>query len=265
MPRPTKKAKGKGPRPLSPNRGLPPDGSTATALAEPLLRPDRHTDPVSPEAPIIESPPESQGAEAQGAPGRDKTDRGEKTNGDKDRIAASLNIAKLQGMSMTELNQMARDLGVENFGTMRKHEVIFHILQKNAERSGVLFSEGVLEVLPEGFGFLRSQSFNYLPCPEDIYVSPSQIRRFDLQTGNLIAGQIRPPKDKERFFALLKVEAVDTEEPDKAKDKTHFDNLTPLFPNKRYILETAADELSTRVLDLVCPIGKGTRGLIVAP
>ncbi|MBC8097558.1 MAG: Rho termination factor N-terminal domain-containing protein, partial [Akkermansiaceae bacterium] len=121
----------------------------------------------------------------------------------KDHIAASLNIAKLQAMSMTDLNNMARELSVENFGTMRKHEVIFQILQKNAERAGVLFSEGVLEVLPEGFGFLRSQSFNYLPCPEDIYVSPSQIRRFDLQTGNLIAGQIRPPKDKERFFALL--------------------------------------------------------------
>ena len=183
----------------------------------------------------------------------------------RDRIATSLNIAKLQAMNMTELNKMAKDYGVENFGTMRKHEVIYHILSKNAERAGVLFSEGVIEVLPEGFGFLRSQSFNYLPCPEDIYVSPSQIRRFDLQTGNLITGQIRPPKEKEKFFALLKVEAVDGEEPDKAKDKTHFENLTPLFPNKRFILETAADELSTRVLDLVCPIGKGTRGLIVAP
>ena len=177
----------------------------------------------------------------------------------------TVNIAELQAMAMPELNHKARDMGIENFGTMRKHEVIFHILQKNAERAGVLFSEGVLEILPEGFGFLRSRSFNYLPCPEDIYVSPSQIRRFDLQTGNLIAGQIRPPKDKERFFALLKVEAVDTEEPDKAKDKTHFDNLTPLFPTRRYLLETAPDELSTRVLDLVCPIGKGTRGLIVAP
>jgi transcription termination factor Rho len=183
----------------------------------------------------------------------------------RDRIATSLNIAKLQGMNMTELNKMAKDYGVENFGTMRKHEVIYHILSKNAERAGVLFSEGVIEVLPEGFGFLRSQSFNYLPCPEDIYVSPSQIRRFDLQTGNLITGQIRPPKEKEKFFALLKVEAVDGEDPEKAKNKTHFDNLTPLFPNKRFILETAADELSTRVLDLVCPIGKGTRGLIVAP
>jgi transcription termination factor Rho len=183
----------------------------------------------------------------------------------KDVIASSLNIAKLQAMSMAELNQMAKDMGIENFGTMRKHEVIFHILQKNAERSGVMFSEGVLEILPEGFGFLRSKSFNYLPCPEDIYVSPSQIRRFNLQTGNLIAGQIRPPKEKEKFFALLKVEGVDGEDPDKAKDKTHFDNLTPLFPNRRFLLETAADELSTRVLDLVCPIGKGTRGLIVAP
>ena len=198
-------------------------------------------------------------------PSEDDTRFSERRGYQRDRIATSLNIAKLQGMSMTELNAMAKEYSVENFGTMRKHEVIFHILEKNAQRAGVLFSEGVIEVLPEGFGFLRSQSFNYLPCPEDIYVSPSQIRRFDLQTGNLIAGQIRPPKEKEKFFALLKVEAVDGEDPEKAKDKTHFDNLTPLFPNKRFILETAADELSTRVLDLVCPIGKGTRGLIVAP
>ncbi|MEY4387077.1 MAG: Transcription termination factor Rho, partial [Verrucomicrobiota bacterium] len=185
--------------------------------------------------------------------------------GRRDKIAESLNIAELQGMDMMKLNAMAKSLGVENYGTMRKHEVIYHVLQKNAERAGVLFTEGVLEVLPEGFGFLRSKAFNYLPCPEDVYVSPSQIRRFDLQTGNLIAGQIRPPKEKERFFALLKVEAVDGEDPEKAKNKTHFDNLTPLFPNKRFLLETTADELNTRVLDLVCPIGKGTRGLIVAP
>ncbi len=177
----------------------------------------------------------------------------------------TINISQLQALSMADLTQMAKEMGIENFGTMKKHEVIFQILQKNAERNGILFSEGVLEILPEGFGFLRSQAFNYLPCPEDIYVSPSQIRRFDLQTGDLVAGQIRPPKDKERFFALLKVEAVAKEDPDKAKDKTHFDNLTPLFPNKRFILETDPDELSTRVLDLVCPIGKGTRGLIVAP
>ena len=183
----------------------------------------------------------------------------------KDSFSQTVHISKLQALSMMELNAMAKEKDIENFGTMRKHELIFHILQKNAVASGVLFSEGVLEVLPEGFGFLRSQSFNYLPCPEDIYVSPSQIRRFDLQTGNTITGQIRPPKEKEKFFALLKVEAVDGGDPDKAKDKTHFDNLTPLFPNKRFLLETDSTELSTRVLDLVCPLGKGTRGLIVAP
>ncbi len=176
-----------------------------------------------------------------------------------------LEIAKLQMMSIGELNTMAKEMGIENFGTMRKQEVIFSILKKNAERNGVLYAEGVLEILPEGFGFLRSQAFNYLPCPEDVYVSPSQIRRFDLQTGDVITGQIRPPKDKEKFFALLKVEAVGHEEPDKAKEKTHFDNLTPLFPDRRFILESDASELSTRVLDLVCPIGRGTRGLIVAP
>ncbi len=174
-------------------------------------------------------------------------------------------ISTLQALSIADLNKMAKDMGVENYGTLRKQEVIFAILKKNAEGAGGLFAEGVLEVLSEGFGFLRSQAFNYLPCPEDVYVSPSQIRRFDLQTGDLVAGQIRPPKEKEKFFALLKVESVNHMEPDKAKEKTHFDNLTPLFPNKRFILETDATELSTRVLDLVCPIGKGTRGVIVAP
>ena len=252
MPRAPRKPRAKGPRPAEETNGpMTDNGATATAVAEPPR------EELTASVPPVESSEPAERVPTRPGPDKDKTD--------KDHIAASLNIAKLQAMSMTDLNQMARELGVENFGTMRKHEVIFHILQKNAERAGVLFSEGVLEVLPEGFGFLRSQSFNYLPCPEDIYVSPSQIRRFDLQTGNVIAGQIRPPKEKERFFALLKVEAVDQEDPDKAKDKTHFDNLTPLFPNKRFILETASDELSTRVLDLVCPIGKGTRGLIVAP
>jgi len=234
---------------------------------EPPVKPAEPEIPVSDDGASAEPPPISK-LRPPSTPVEPTEERGfeeRRTGYQRDKIAASLNIAKLQAMNMTDLNNMARDYGVENFGTMRKHEVIFHILEKNAQREGVLFSEGVLEILPEGFGFLRSQSFNYLPCPEDIYVSPSQIRRFDLQTGNLIAGQIRPPKEKEKFFALLKVEAVDGEEPDKAKEKTHFDNLTPLFPNRRFLLETAADELNTRVLDLVCPIGKGTRGLIVAP
>ncbi len=176
-----------------------------------------------------------------------------------------MEIRDLQDMSIIQLNEMAKEMGVDNFGTMRKHEVIFHILQKNAVRGGTLFAEGVLEILPEGFGFVRSQCFSYLPCPEDVYVSPSQIRRFDLQTGDSIYGQIRPPKENERFFALIKVETVGGESPEKAKEKTHFDNLTPLFPDERFFLETDTDELSTRVLDIVCPIGKGTRGIIVAP
>ena len=273
----TKKAKVKSPKPKP---------AAEESVAEDLsLRP-----PVEPEAPAVEAvepapmvsspaprpvaPPVDDDAELQpptgpieaSVPPQPPAAPGQQFRRfERDKIANSLNIAKLQAMQMGDLNKMAKEYGVENFGTMRKHEVIFHILQKNAERAGVLFSEGVLEVLPDGYGFLRSQSFNYLSCPEDIYVSPSQIRRFDLQTGNLIAGQIRPPKEKEKFFALLKVEAVDGEEPDKAKDKTHFENLTPLFPNKRFILETAKEELSTRVLDLVCPIGKGSRGLIVAP
>jgi transcription termination factor Rho len=223
--------------------------------------------------PVIPAPDRSQGRRdnrdergGRNDNGRDNGSRGSSQRPERPNTPPrTINISQLQALSMADLTQMAKDMGIENFGTMKKHEVIFQILQKNAERNGILFSEGVLEILPEGFGFLRSQAFNYLPCPEDIYVSPSQIRRFDLQTGDLVAGQIRPPKDKERFFALLKVEAVAKEDPDKAKDKTHFDNLTPLFPNKRFILETDPDELSTRVLDLVCPIGKGTRGLIVAP
>src|SRR3954449_12285661 len=256
----TKKSKKAAKDELPPENGMPESGAVSAAVAEAPADAPSAAEPTAPSA-------ETQAAAAAGnnGPQGEKNEAEKKGTEPKEAAANAINIAKLQAMSMADLNQMAKEMGIENFGTMRKHEVIFQILQKNAERAGVLFSEGVLEILPEGFGFLRSQSFNYLPCPEDIYVSPSQIRRFDLQTGNLIAGQIRPPQDKERFFALLKVEAVDTEEPDKAKDKTHFDNLTPLFPNKRYILETASDELSTRVLDLVCPIGNGTRGLIVAP
>jgi transcription termination factor Rho len=177
----------------------------------------------------------------------------------------TLNLADLQAMSMPVLQKMARDGGVETVAVLKKYEIIFEILKKNAERSGQMFGEGVLEILPDGFGFLRSPAYNYLPCPEDIYVSPSQIRRFELQTGDLVAGQVRPPKDKERFFALLKVEAVNRENPDKAKDKIMFDNLTPAFPASRFILETGTDEINSRVMDLFTPIGKGQRGLIVAP
>ena len=149
----------------------------------------------------------------------------------------SVNMSQLQALEMPELNKMAKKLEIPNYGSLQKNELIFQILQRNAEKTGVLYTEGVLEILPEGFGFLRSESFNYLPCPEDVYVSPSQIRRFDLQTGDIISGEIRRPKDRERFFALVKVASVGHEEPEAAKDKIHFDNLTPLFPEERFLLE----------------------------
>ena len=179
--------------------------------------------------------------------------------------ARAINLHELQIMTIADLAKVAIEFGVFNYGTLKRQEILFQIVQRNLRAGGTVYTRGVLEVCPEGFGFLRSPAFNYLPCPEDIYVSPSQIRRFDLQTGDDVEGQIRPPKEKEKFYALLKVDRVAGLDPDLAKEKTHFENLTPLFPNRRFILETTADELSTRVVDLVCPIGKGTRGLIVAP
>jgi len=175
---------------------------------------------------------------------------------------ATVHLPALQLLTVEELQKNARELGIEVASTLKKHEVIFEILKKNADAN--IVGEGVLEILPDGFGFLRSPAYNYLPCPEDIYVSPSQIRRFELQTGDVVSGQVRPPKDKERFFALLKVETVNNDNPEKSKDKVVFDNLTPFFPTSRYILETKPEEINTRVMDLFCPIGKGQRGLIVA-
>jgi len=174
----------------------------------------------------------------------------------------TVRLADLQVLEIEALQDKARVLGVEPVATLKRHEIIFELLKRKA--GAMILGEGVLEILPDGFGFLRSQVYNYLPCPEDIYVSPSQIRRFELQTGDVVAGQVRPPKDKERFFALLKVESVNQLDPDKAKDKVMFDNLTPMFPTGRFVLETKAEEINTRVMDLFCPIGKGQRGLIVA-
>jgi transcription termination factor Rho len=161
--------------------------------------------------------------------------------------------------------QVAQDLGVVGATGLRKQELIFQILKAQTEQSGFIFSEGVLEVLQDGFGFLRAPDYNYLAGPDDIYVSPSQIRKFDLQTGDTISGQIRPPKEGERYFALIKVEAVNFETPEFARNKVFFENLTPLYPQARFSLETTKDNLSARVLDLMTPIGKGQRGLIVAP
>jgi transcription termination factor Rho len=176
-----------------------------------------------------------------------------------------LDIAKLKEMNITTLVQVAKELSVVGASTMRKQELIFKILQAQTEKSGLIFSEGVLECLPDGFGFLRAPDYNYLPGPDDIYVSPSQIRKFDLRTGDTISGQIRPPKEGERYFALIKVEAINFEPPDESRNKIFFDNLTPLYPLERIRLETVKDNISARVLDLLTPIGKGQRGLIVAP
>ncbi len=177
---------------------------------------------------------------------------------------AGMNLSELKEKSIPELNAIARDLGIQGISGLRKQELIFKILQAQAERDGLIYAEGVLEVLPDGFGFLRAPDYNYLPGPDDIYVSPSQIRRFDLRTGDTVSGQVRPPKDSERYFALLKVEAINYEPPEAAREKILFDNLTPLYPMERIRLEHDPEELSTRVMDLMTPIGKGQRGLIVA-
>jgi transcription termination factor Rho len=176
----------------------------------------------------------------------------------------TLDLVELKDMSIQNLNQIAKDLNVTGIAGLRKQELIFKILQTQAEKSGLIFSEGVLECLPDGFGFLRAPEYNYLPGPDDVYVSPSQIRRFDLRTGDTISGQIRPPKEGERYFALIKVDAINFEPPEEARNKIFFDNLTPLYPDERLKLETTRDSYSGRVMDLLTPIGKGQRGLIVA-
>ncbi len=176
-----------------------------------------------------------------------------------------MNLKELKEKKIQELTGIAKDLGVEGAGGMRKQDLIFSILNAAAEKNGAIFGEGVLEILPDGFGFLRAPDANYLPGPDDIYVSPSQIRRFNLKTGDTVSGQIRPPKEGERYFALLKVAEVNFENPSVARDKTLFDNLTPLYPEERLVLETSPDNLSGRVVDLVTPVGKGQRALIVAP
>jgi len=181
--------------------------------------------------------------------------------------ADKLNLASLKDMSISELTHIAKEMGIEGATGLRKQELIFKVLAAQTEKSGLIFSEGVLETLPDGFGFLRAPEYNYLPGPDDIYVSPSQIRKFDLRTGDTVSGQIRPPKEGERYFALIKVEAINFEDPGQAREKVFFDNLTPLYPDEQLRMEIThdADKIAARVIDLVTPIGKGQRGLIVAP
>jgi transcription termination factor Rho len=176
-----------------------------------------------------------------------------------------MNIVELKMMKISELTEMAKEFHIDGASGMRKQDLIFSLLQAHSERNGLIYGEGVLEILPDGFGFLRAPDANYLPGPDDIYISPSQIRRFNLRTGDTIAGQIRPPKDSERYFALLKVEKVNHEDPEIAREKILFDNLTPLYPDEKIDLETSPDNYSARIMDLMTPLGKGQRGLIVAP
>jgi transcription termination factor Rho len=225
--------------PASAPAGAPP--AEAAATPPPTEEKSAETQPVQ------QQPPLEPGAEAR-----------RRRNGN------SLDLVELKDMSIQKLNQIAKDLGVPGAAGMRKQELIFKILQMQAEKAGLIFSEGVLECLPDGFGFLRAPEYNYLPGPDDVYVSPSQIRRFDLRTGDTISGQIRPPKEGERYFALIKVDAINFEPPEESRNKIFFDNLTPLYPNGRLRMETTKDNYSGRVIDLISPIGKGQRGLIVA-
>ncbi len=231
----------KRPHPARTATSAPADAAADTATTTPA---DQQPKPAS-------APPAAPPAQAGTAPSQEQRRPG-------------LNITDLKDMSIQKLTQIAKDLSVSGATGMRKQELIFQILKAQTEQSGFIFSEGVLEVLPDGFGFLRAPDYNYLPGPDDIYVSPSQIRKFDLQTGDTVSGQIRPPKEGERYFALIKVEAVNFEAPGLSREKLFFENLTPLYPQERIVLETP-DSLSARVMDLWTPIGKGQRGLIVAP
>jgi transcription termination factor Rho len=176
-----------------------------------------------------------------------------------------LHITDLQKMTVEKLHELAKKEGLTEYTGLKKQDLIFKILKERIRQNGLMYGEGVLELLPDGFGFLRSPDYNYLPCPDDIYVSPSQIRRFGLRNGNVVAGQIRPPKESEKYFALLRVEAINFEDPEALTEKVVFEDLTPLHPNKRFFLETTSEEINMRIVDLVTPVGRGQRGLIVAP
>ncbi len=176
-----------------------------------------------------------------------------------------MDISELKSKKIVELNDIAKELNIVGYSDLRKQELIFKILEAQTAKDGLTFSKGVLEVLPDGYGFLRSADYNYLPSPDDIYVSPSQIKKFSLRTGDFVSGQVRPPKEGERFFALLRVEAVNNLPPDNIRNRTLFDNLTPVYPTKKILLESAPGEYSMRIMDMLAPIGKGQRGLIVSP
>ncbi len=215
----------------------------------------------NPQAAVIE-PEKAAETEAE----KNKRAEEESTHAKYERIKkGNLYLTDLQKLTVTELHELAKKENITEYSALKKQSLIFRILKERIRQNGLMYGEGVLEVLPDGYGFLRNPSYNYLSSPDDIYVSPSQIRRFGLRTGNIVSGQIRPPKESEKYFALLRVEAVNFENPDNLAEKTVFSDLTPLHPEERFILETIPEELNMRIIDLVTPVGKGQRGLIVAP
>jgi len=251
--RPALVAKAAEPRPSELRTAPEPRAAVEPRPAEP-----KAAEPVAAEVPAAAIPPDPSGH-----PGHQR--RKQQAAQNVKAGTPTLDLVELKDMSIQNLNQVAKEMNIAGAAGLRKQELIFKILQTQAEKSGLIFSEGVLECLPDGFGFLRAPEYNYLPGPDDVYVSPSQIRRFDLRTGDTISGQIRPPKEGERYFALIKVDAINFEPPEEARNKIFFDNLTPLYPNERLKLETVRDNYSGRVMDLLTPIGKGQRGLIVSP
>src|SRR5579872_3674508 len=259
-PKPEGKPEGRS-RSKSADKAAPPVESKPAAEAAPPASAPVAAPAVGSDAPPLET------KEAEPAPQQPSGrmfDNRRRAQGNVGKNGNALDLVELKDMSIQKLNDIAKDLGVQGFAGLRKQELIFKILQEQATKSGLIFSEGVLECLPDGFGFLRAPEYNYLPGPDDVYVSPSQIRRFDLRTGDTVSGQIRPPKEGERYFALIKVDAINFEPPEEARNKIFFDNLTPLYPQARLKMETAKDNYSGRVMDLLTPIGKGQRGLIVA-
>ena len=251
-------AEAKSRREAPPTRARPRPKPEALADADDL-RPS--SAPRGETSPSRSTPPPRDDFEGNGFGGFD-----EETNTRYEEIKrGGTHISELQHMTMPQLLKIAKDEGLVEYTGLKKQDLIFRIIKERAKQNGLMFGEGTLEVLPDGFGFLRSPDYNYLPCPDDIYISPSQIRRFGLRTGSVVAGQIRPPKENERYFALLRVEAINYHDPDLLTQKVVFDDLTPLHPDERLRLETEAGEINMRVFDLVTPIGKGQRGLIVAP
>jgi transcription termination factor Rho len=260
----------------------PPDGEVRLEDASPDVEPDVEPDvldgpgavageaegPVAEQDGAGEPPADGEAPELRPAPVAEHDVRGfdEEVNNRYEEIKhGSTHISELQHMTMPQLLKVAKEEGLSDYTGLKKQDLIFKILKERVKQNGLMFGDGTLEVLPDGFGFLRSPDYNYLPCPDDIYISPSQIRRFGLRTGAVVAGQIRPPKENERYFALLRVEAINYQDPDILTQKAVFDDLTPLHPDERLHLETDPTEVNMRIVDLVTPIGKGQRGLIVAP